>query len=265
VIRSTAGSGQRSDGRIVVGVNLKAYLGSGETHAWIRRVAAIAAGHRATSSGMVELFVMPAAPLIQSVIEACSGSPVHVGAQHVSGDEPGAHTGEVTAQLLSEIGCRYVLVGHAERRLRGESDREVALRVQVAIRHDLVPVICVGEQSHSPPETAAEVASAQLERALSSTGNDQGRVLVAYEPVWAIGAAEPAPADHIGTACAALRAVLGERRRGAGSRVIYGGSAGPGTLSGLGDSVDGLFLGRFAHDPEAISAILDEIDRAARY
>jgi triosephosphate isomerase len=83
------------------------------------------------------------------------------------------------------------------------------------------------------------------------------RVLVAYEPVWAIGAAEPAPHAYTSAVCHAVRAALGERLDNYG--ILYGGSAGPGLVTALGDSVDGLFLGRFAHDPSAVKTVLDEL------
>ena len=86
------------------------------------------------------------------------------------------------------------------------------------------------------------------------------RVLVAYEPVWAIGAAQPAPHDYISSVCHAVRLALGDRLGDFG--IVYGGSAGPGLVAALGDSVDGLFLGRFAHDPAAVEAVLDELAAA---
>ena len=85
-----------------------------------------------------------------------------------------------------------------------------------------------------------------------------GAVIVAYEPVWAIGAPEPAGHDHIRVVAAALRAALDADPARAGSTVIYGGAAGPGLLTALGDAVDGVFLGRFAHDPDALMSVLDE-------
>ena len=107
---------------------------------------------------------------------------------------------------------------------------------------------------------AAEVVR-QLHAALD--GEPAGRVIVAYEPVWAIGAAEPAPVSHIAAVAERLRAELDSLAGRDGSTVIYGGSAGPGLLAELGDSVDGLFLGRFAHDPDALAGVLDEAARLA--
>ena len=115
-------------------------------------------------------------------------------------------------------------------------------------------MLCIGEAAQVTPALAAKEVIAQLDLALQ--GAPEGRVIVAYEPVWAIGAAEPAGPEHISAVCVALREHLDATgREGA---VIYGGSAGPGLLTKLGSSVDGLFLGRFAHDPAALTAVLDE-------
>jgi triosephosphate isomerase len=113
----------------------------------------------------------------------------------------------------------------------------------------------VGETTRLTPAAAAVVVVDQVASAIPD-GTDQ-RVLVAYEPVWAIGAAEPAPHAYTSAVCHAIRAALGERLDSYG--ILYGGSAGPGLVTALGDSVDGLFLGRFAHDPSAVKTVLDEL------
>jgi triosephosphate isomerase len=151
----------------------------------------------------------------------------------------------------------YAEVGHAERRrLFGETDEVVAAKVAAALDAGIVPVLCVGEADRLSADDAAAATVAQLHADLEDS--PAGPVVVAYEPVWAIGAPQPAPAIHISTVTRALRAALDALPARTGSSVIYGGSAGPGLLTELGDDVDGLFLGRFAHDPEALIAVLDE-------
>ena len=114
-------------------------------------------------------------------------------------------------------------------------------------------MLCIGEAERDEPAVAAARTVAQLVDALD--GAPAGPLIVAYEPVWAIGAPEPAPVDHIRAVTLALRQAVTDRP---GTLVIYGGSAGPGLLTELGDAVDGLFLGRFAHDPASLEAVLDE-------
>jgi triosephosphate isomerase len=153
---------------------------------------------------------------------------------------------------LCELGCDYVEIGHAERRrIFGEDDTVIAAKTAAAFRNGLTPLLCVGEQRRSLVEAAAAECVAQLDSAVSTAA---GPVVVAYEPMWAIGAAEPASPLYIAAVCSALRSHMSGR-----GKVIYGGSAKPGLLTHLGDGVDGLFLGRFAHDPAAVSRILDEV------
>ncbi|WP_016700702.1 triose-phosphate isomerase family protein [Actinoalloteichus spitiensis] len=246
---------------VTVGVSLKMYFRQARTLDWSRRVADLARTHQAVTSGLVEVFALPAAPLIPPVLAAFAGTRVGVGAQDLSWADSGAYTGETSGTLLRELGCRYAEVGHAERRrLFGEDDQVVAAKTAAALRNGLTPVLCVGEPDQVSPAEAARRCTTELDTLLATAGRDgaPGRVVVAYEPHWAIGAPEPASAEHIATVCAALRRRLAEDADRAGSRVIYGGSAGPGLLTELGTEVGGLFLGRFAHDPDAVATILDE-------
>jgi triosephosphate isomerase len=238
----------------LVGVSLKMYFGHAQTLDWIARVGAIARSHPAVVDGAVELFVIPGFVSIAPSIAALAGSNVLVGAQDLAAADVGAFTGEVSGTELAEVGVRVVEVGHAERRsLFGETDEVVAAKTAAALRNGLAPVLCIGETTHSTPTDAAAECLRQLESALADAA--PGRVIVAYEPVWAIGAAEPADPDYVSAVCAQLHAAVADRP---GSAVIYGGSAGPGLLTRLGSEVDGLFLGRFAHDTDALARVLDE-------
>ena len=114
----------------------------------------------------------------------------------------------------------------------------------------------IGEKSRTSPADAAAECIRQLRSAIE--GSAEGRLIVAYEPVWAIGAAQPADAAHIRDVCAIIRGAVTGLPNHKNSVVIYGGSAGPGLLSELGVQVDGLFLGRFAHDPAALRSVIDE-------
>jgi triosephosphate isomerase (TIM) len=243
--------------RVSIGVSLKMYFGHVDARQWFARVAELAAVHPAVADGRLEFFVIPTYLQVLPAVEAFGGTRVLVGAQDVSAWDHGAYTGEVSAAELAEVGVRVAEVGHAERRrLFGESDEVVAAKVAASLRNGITPVLCLGEVDELPSTDASAEVVRQLHAALD--GAPAGRVIVAYEPVWAIGAAEPAPVSHITAVAARLRAELDSLAGRDGSAVIYGGSAGPGLLAELGDSVDGVFLGRFAHDPHALAGVLDE-------
>lgn len=243
--------------QVTVGVSLKTYFGHERARAWFDEVAARVRTHDAVTSGAVELFITPTYLQVLPALAAFAGTPVRIGGQDVSSEEPGAFTGEVTAAELAEVGATIAEIGHAERRrLFGETDHATAAKTRIALRSGLTPLLCIGETVRQEAEDAATVAVAQLHSALADA--DAGAAIVAYEPVWAIGAAEPAGHEHIRIVTAALRAAVDEDPARVGSVVIYGGAAGPGLLTELGDAVDGVFLGRFAHDPDALVAVLDE-------
>jgi triosephosphate isomerase len=247
---------------VTVGVSLKSYVGHERARAWFADVAQRVAVHPAVSTGEVRLFVIPTYLQIPAALDAFKGAPVLVGAQDVSAYRPGAYTGEVTAAELAEIGVAVAEIGHAERRrLFDETDTVTAAKAAAALSHGITPVLCIGEAERLGSPAAALANVEQLAANLEQVPS--GPVIVAYEPVWAIGAAEPAPDDHIATVTRALRAAVDADPARAGSVVIYGGSAGPGLLTRLGDSADGLFLGRFAHDPDALVAVLDEASALA--
>jgi triosephosphate isomerase len=241
----------RTRGRMI-GVSLKMYMGLHRTREWMAGLADMV---RDGLPENVDLFVIPSFLSLQDADAALSGTCVALGAQDVFWEDSGAYTGEVSAQMLAEAGCRFVEIGHAERRrLFGETDKTVALKITAAVRAGLVPVLCVGEETRGTPEVATAACIRQLEAATSGIGTE-APLIVAYEPVWAIGAPEPASPDFIVAVAHGLQEWISARED---TRLIYGGSAGPGLLGQLGTAVDGLFLGRFAHDITALAAVLRE-------
>jgi triosephosphate isomerase len=244
---------------LTIGVSLKMYFGRAQTAQWCRAVADIAGCHPAVTGGHVRLVVLPSTPYLTETVNIFSSTRVQIGAQDLFWEDEGAYTGEVSGAQLRELGCDYAEIGHAERRrIFGEDDVTIAAKTAAAFRNRLTPLLCVGESKYSSVEAATAQCMWQLNSALSSVGDDvTAPMLVAYEPQWAIGATEPASAQHITAVCTALRAHL-EGSRFTGSHVIYGGSAQPGLLTRIRGDIDGLFLGRFAHDPRAVSMILSE-------
>lgn len=245
----------------LLGVSLKLYFDHEETLSWCAEVARLGREHPALLHGDVALFVLPSFQALVPAREILADCAVSLGAQDLHWEDRGAFTGEVSGMALQEVGCRYVEVGHAERRrLFGESEKIVRAKTAAALRNGLIPVICLGESEEASIEHASAMCVDQLRSALEVAEEDlQGRnIVVAYEPVWAIGAAKPASVEHITGVCGRLKEWLGQQDRISAWSVIYGGSAGPGLLSRLGPEVDGLFLGRFAHKVEALSGIIDE-------
>lgn len=240
--------------RIAV-VSLKAYLGHEETLAWCARARA------ATEDlpGDVELVVIPMATTLTVAAEVLRGSRVVLGAQDCSWAPPGPYTGELPAEALRDAGARVVEVGHAERRaLFGETDETVARKVARVVAAGMTPLVCVGERDRLDADAAAAVCRDQLAGALALVDED-APVLVGYEPVWAIGAERPAPPGHVRPVGRALRGAL--RRRTGRTAVLYGGTAGPGSFTELHPDVQGLFLGRRAHDVVALTRVVTEMAR----
>lgn len=240
-----------------VGVSLKTYFGHARALAWLREVAEVVRDTPAVASGAVRLVVVPTYLQIPAALEAFAGTSVRVGAQDVSAHPAGAFTGEIAASELAEIGVSYAEIGHAERRrLFGETDADTAAKATAALTAGLTPLLCLGETERTGSDVAAATVVAQLHADLE--GAPAGAVTVAYEPVWAIGAESPASLPHIVRVTQALREALDALPERSGSAVVYGGSAGPGLLTDLDGAVDGLFLGRFAHDPAQLRRVIDE-------
>jgi triosephosphate isomerase len=249
----------------VVGVSLKMYFGHARTLAWCRDVAGLARTHPAVASGAAELVVLPSYLAVPAAVGILDGV-ARVGAQDLATDDAGAFTGEVSGGQIREVGGSFVEVGHAERRrLFGETDEVVRRKADAALRAGLVPILCLGEEAAQEPADAARECVRQLDDALAlaHAAGHGGRIVVAYEPQWAIGADEPASDAHIRAVCRELRAHVRGLGAHPGSVIIYGGTAGPGLLTRIGDDVDGLFLGRRAHDPASVAAVLDEVHARA--
>lgn len=247
---------------VIVGVSLKLYLDIAASTRWASALAEIARHHPEITRGAVKIFALPSLPAIPSVREALTGVPVAFGAQDLHWDDRGAFTGGISGADLREWGCSLVEVAHAERRsVFGEDERVARAKLAAAVRNGLTPVLCIGEREQLPADAAAEQCVAQLDFLLGGLDAPAGDLIVGYEPVWAIGKPTPASADHVRAVVAALRARLALQPEFDSTAIIYGGSAQPGTLTELGDAVDGVFLGRFAHDPASLAHIIDEAGR----
>lgn len=254
-------AGGTASPKAIIGVSLKMYFGYARTVDYCRAVAAIASAHPAVRNGDIELFVLPTLPVLPEAARILGTAGAAAGAQDIFWEDEGAFTGEVGGRTVAELGGRYAEVGHAERRrIFGEDDRIIGLKTAAAYRNGLTPVLCVGEWQQGSVEEAVTRCSSEIDAALNRAQSlgPAGRTIVAYEPEWAIGAPEPATPEYISAVITGLDAHLRSMPGQADSRVIYGGSAGPGLITQLGSAVAGLFLGRFAHDPKALKTVLDE-------
>ena len=207
--------------------------------------------------------------------------PILLGAQNVyPSTTHGAYTGEITTPGLKQLGISIVELNHAERRrYLGETDDIAAEKARAVCATNMIPLVCIGELDkpdlQGPMSAAVGKALGQLRQQILtvlSAVPDDAPVIFAYEPVWAIGAAEPAGVDYVGPVVSAIREVarcagpLSGGQRTGEVKVVYGGSAGPGLWSGkanggngLGRWVDGLFLGRFAHEISGVRGVVEEV------
>jgi triosephosphate isomerase len=213
-----------------------------------------------------EVVVLPPFTDLRSVQTLIDGDRLRVGfgAQDLSPYDAGAYTGDVSGAMLAKLGCAYVVIGHSERREHHhEDDSTVNAKVKAAIRHGIVPILCVGETLDIRRE-AGQVAhtTGQLRAALDGVGADQAKtIVIAYEPVWAIGTGEVATPDDAQEVCAALRGTLGdlyEKDIAAEIRVLYGGSVKPDNVAAImaEADVDGALVGGASLSVEDFAAIV---------
>ncbi len=213
----------------------------------------------------VEVVVLPPFIDLRSVQTLVDGDRLRIGygAQDLSPHDGGAYTGDISGPMLSKLGCSYVVIGHSERREHhAESDNVVNAKVKTAIRHELVPILCVGERLDVRREgRQVEHCTAQLVAALRDVPVEAAKTLVvAYEPVWAIGTGEVASPEDAQEVCAALRAQLAELYPGEtadGVRVLYGGSVKASNVAELmlQADVDGALVGGASLDAEEFARI----------
>ncbi len=191
---------------------------------------------------------VPAVYLAQVQLLLAGQGGIALGAQDVSQHESGAYTGDVSAAMLKELGARYVIVGHSERRqYQGETDAQVAVKAQRALAAGLTPIVCVGETLREREQGETEsVVSRQLSAVIQLNGERLADLVVAYEPVWAIGTGRTATPEQAQAVHAALRALLAAADlQAAGVRILYGGSMNAGNAAELlaQPDIDGGLIG----------------------
>jgi triosephosphate isomerase len=209
---------------------------------------AVADATRAAPPPGTEVLICPPATLLAAIGPAIEGAGLALGGQDCSQEAKGAFTGDVSAAMLADLGCRYVIVGHSERRqFHGETDATVAKKATAAQAAGLSAIVCVGERRDERTRGATqEVVLAQVAGSIPPT-LDPARLVVAYEPVWAIGSGRTPTAAEIADVHGALRRGLGARlgSAGLGVRLLYGGSVTPANAAGIlaVAAVDGALVG----------------------
>jgi len=210
----------------------------------------------------VDIAIAPAFPALDRLGQALARHPIDLAAQNVHPEPEGAFTGEVSASMLRDLGCVYVLTGHSERRqIFGEDDADVAARTHRLVEYDLRPILCVGETlAEREAGTTLEVVERQLSSVLGKAPDGlAARLVVAYEPVWAIGTGRTATPEIAQEVHASIRetllACLGET--GGETRILYGGSVKPDNARELmaQPDVNGALVGGASLDPDAFAKI----------
>jgi triosephosphate isomerase len=216
------------------------------------------------ADGKVDIGICAPFTSLQALVDSARGSAVRIYAQNMHQAEQGAFTGEISAAMLSELEVHGVVLGHSERReYFGETDKALALKVPAALEAGLEPILCVGEteEERDNGDTERKLRH-QIQEGLARVSEDQlAKVVIAYEPIWAIGTGKTATADQAQEACAFVRALVAQRSQEAadGLRVLYGGSMKPDNaaeLLALPD-VDGGLVGGASLDPQSLAAIIE--------
>lgn len=193
------------------------------------------------------------APFLQlpALVEAAKGSSIHIGAQNMHQEKEGAFTGEISGDMLKDVGVTHVVIGHSERRQYfNETDETVNLKTKAALDLGLTPIVCVGEslEQREARETETVVSKQVAEAFEGLTESEVEKTVVAYEPIWAIGTGKTATADDANQVCQAIRETLldlhGEEAANA-TRILYGGSVKPANIEELlgKDDIDGALVG----------------------
>ena len=210
----------------------------------------------------VEVVVCPpftALRSVQTVIEA-DRLLIRLGAQHTHWEDAGAFTGEVSPPMLAKLAVSYVICGHSERRQYfSETDETVNRRARAILTNGLTPIVCVGETlDERESEQTEQAVVSQLDRGLAGLNGDElEKVVIAYEPVWAIGTGRNATPDDAGAVCELIRSRLGERAEAGAIRILYGGSVNAGNIKALMAKrhIDGALVGGASLDPDGFASI----------
>jgi triosephosphate isomerase (TIM) len=245
--------------RRVIAGNWKMYKTQAETRAFFAEFLPLVA-----NTTDCDIVICPPFTSIATAVEAAKRSNVAIGGQNLYWQSQGAFTGEISAGMLAEADCRYVIVGHSERRqFFGDNDGAVAQKARAAVADGLTPIVCIGESLADREEgRTQEVLSQQfLGGPASLTPEEFSRILLAYEPVWAIGTGRTATPEIAGAAHAFIRSCVHDQfsaELAASVRILYGGSVKPDNIQGLKaqPDLDGALIGGASLEAKSFAAIV---------
>ena len=246
--------------RRVIAGNWKMYKTLAETRAFFSAFTPLVAGAR-----HCDIIVAPPFTAISTAVEAAKNTNIAIAGQNVSWSKEGAFTGEVSAPMLFEAGCRYVIIGHSERRqLFRETDDNVAKKTLISLQSGLIPIVCLGETQE---DRDAGLAEQVLRRQFTGgpgalTPEEFSRILLAYEPVWAIGTGRTATPEIAAAAHRFLRQCAVEQfsaSHASALRILYGGSVKPDNIQGLmaQEELDGALVGGASLDAKSFAALVN--------
>jgi triosephosphate isomerase len=246
--------------RPVIAGNWKMYKTQAETRAFFEALKPLLG-----ASQHCDVVVAPPFTALAVAVECARGSGITIAAQDIHWEREGAFTGEISPRMLVELGCRGVILGHSERRQHfGETDEAVNRKLKAALEAGLAPIVCVGETlAERERNLTHAVLKRQFEGGFTSlTGADFSRILLAYEPVWAIGTGRTATPEIAAEAHRYLRELAASRftpERASALRILYGGSVKPDNIRGLMAQVeiDGALVGGASLDPQSFAAIVN--------
>src|ERR1700722_10299420 len=246
--------------RRVIAGNWKMHKTIADTHAFFSAFAPLVA-----HSTHCDIVVAPPYTAISAAAECAKATNIPIGGQNLSWSKEGAFTGEVSAGMLAEAGCRYVIVGHSERRqIFRETDDNVAKKSLIALSVGLTPIVCVGETDEDRSNgLEKEVLERQFNHGPGAlTADEFSRILLAYEPVWAIGTGKVATPEIAAAAHSFIRRCAAQKfsvAHASALRILYGGSVKPDNIKGLmaQDELDGVLVGGASLDPKSFASIVN--------
>jgi len=239
--------------------NWKMYKTPAETHAFFETFKPLVADAK-----HCDIVICPPFPDLHAAIKEAEGSNVAIGAQNLYWGREGAVTGEVSGYMLQAAGCRYVVVGHSERRQYfGEKEADVVRKTRAALEYGMTPIVCVGERLEDRESNTTEaVLAGQFDGGLAPlTPEEFAKVVIAYEPVWAIGTGKTATPAIAGDVHRFLRSGVALKfghAQAAATRILYGGSVKPDNVKSLmaEEDIDGALVGGASLDPKSFAAIV---------
>ncbi|MGA2301987.1 MAG: triose-phosphate isomerase [Candidatus Acidiferrum sp.] len=250
--------------RRVIAGNWKMYKNQEETRAFFAAFLPLVAGVKDC-----DIVVAPPFTNIPAAVEATKGTQIGISAQDVYWEKEGAYTGQVSTGMLVEAGCRYAIIGHSERRqFFGETNETVFKKTKAALAAGLTPIVCIGEMlADREAGRTEQVCQSQFQGSVGAlTPEEFSRILVAYEPVWAIGTGRTATPEIAGAVHKFVRQCAAEKftaSHASALRILYGGSVKPDNIQGLmaQEELDGALVGGASLDPKSFASLVKDWPR----